>query len=134
MADTNSNRTPVVIATAVVVAGALAVIVFVVLALSTGGDTASDVDQTPFVSDEDTVELTIENFLYSPEDLTIDAGTTITWTNEDSAVHDATDRDRSWNTELLAKGEAGEITFDQPGTFEYFCSIHPWMEASITVR
>ncbi len=134
MADTNSNRTPVVIATAVVVAGALAVIVFVVLALSTGGDTAGDADQTPFVSDEDTLEIAIQDFLYSPSDLTINAGTTVTWTNNDGAIHDATERDRSWNTELLSKGEAGDITFDEPGTFEYFCSIHPWMEGSITVR
>ncbi|MCH8814880.1 MAG: cupredoxin domain-containing protein [Chloroflexi bacterium] len=134
MADTNSNRTPVVIATAVVVAGAIALIGFVVLALSTGGDTASDPDQTPFVSNEDTVELTIVNFLYSPSDLTIDAGTTVTWTNVDGAVHDATDRDHSWNTDLLEKGEAGEVTFGEAGTFEYFCSIHPWMEGSIIVR
>ncbi len=134
MADTNSNRTPVVIATAVVVAGALALIGFVVIALSTGGDTAPDPDQTPFVSDEDTVELTIENFVYSPENLTIDAGTTVTWTNADTAIHDATERNRSWNTDLLREGEAGEVTFDEVGTFEYFCSIHPWMVASITVR
>ena len=134
MADTNSNRAPVVIATAVVVAGALAVIVFVVIALSTGGDTAPDAGQTPFVSDENMVELTIVNFLYSPTDLTIDAGTTVTWTNADTAIHDATERDRSWNTELLREGEAGAVTFDEAGTFEYFFSIHPLMEASVTVR
>jgi len=134
MADTNSNRTALIIATAVVVAGVLGLIVFVVLALSTGGDTASDTDQTPFVTEEDAVDLVIEDFLYSPDDLTINAGTTIIWTNFDNAVHDATERDHSWNTELLSQGEAGEITFDEAGTFEYFCSIHPWMEGAITVR
>ena len=138
MVETNPNRTPVVIATAVVVAGALALIGFVAMALSMGGDmgmrgSASDADQTPFVSDEDAVELSIEDFLFSPSHLTIDAGTTVTWANADAAVHDATERDRSWNTELLSKGEAGEVTFDQPGMFEYFCSIHPWMEGAITV-
>jgi plastocyanin len=121
----------------VVVTGVLALIGFVVMALSTGGDTggsASDVGQTPFVSEEDAVDLTIEDFLYSPDDLTINAGTTIIWTNFDSAVHDATERDRSWNTELLSEGDVGEVTFDEAGTFEYFCSIHPWMEGAITVR
>ena len=134
MADTNSNRTVLIIATAVVVAGALALIVFVVIALSTGGDTASDADQTPFVTDEDALTIAIEDFLYSPEDLTINAGTTIIWTNFDNAVHDATERERSWSTPLLSKLESDLITFDQAGTFEYFCSIHPWMEGAITVR
>ncbi|MFQ5471653.1 MAG: cupredoxin family copper-binding protein [Dehalococcoidia bacterium] len=138
MTGTNSNRTPVVIATSVVVTGALALIGLVVMALSMGDDmgmrgSASDADQTPFVTEDDTVTLSIENFLFSPSELTINAGTTVTWANADAAVHDATERDRSWETELLSKGEAGEITFDEPGTFEYFCSIHPWMEGTITV-
>ncbi len=139
MSDSDSNRTPVLIATAVVVAGTLLVIGFVVMALTMGdrmgmNRSSSDAEQTPFASDDETVAIAIEDFLYSPADLTINAGTTITWTNNDGAVHDATERDRSWNTELLSKGEAGEITFDEAGTFEYFCTIHPWMEASITVR
>ncbi len=138
MSDTNPNRAPLLIATAVIVAGTLLVAGVVVMALVMGNGmgmrgSSSNAEQTPFASDDDTLEIAIEDFLYSPEDLTINAGTTITWTNNDAAVHDATERDRSWNTELLLEGDAGEITFDEPGTFEYFCSIHPWMEASITV-
>ena len=124
----------VVAASVLLVIGALLAVLLLDDEIGINSNAASNAEQTPFVSDEDAVELAIQDFRFSPEDLTINAGTTVTWANNDAAVHDATERDHSWNTELLSKGEAGEITFDEPGTFEYFCSIHPWMEASITVR
>jgi len=124
-----------IVATSVLlIIGALLVVLILDDEVGLNSNAASQIEQTPFVSEHETLEIAIEDFLYSPADLTINAGTTITWTNNDAAIHDATERDRSWNTELLSKSEAGEITFDEPGTFEYFCSIHPWMEASITVR
>ena len=135
----SSSRTASLIAYALVTASVLLIVTALLVVLLLGDEVglnnnARDIEQTPVVSGHDALEVAIEDFLYSPADLTINAGTTITWTNNDGAVHDATERDRSWNTALLSQGEAGEITFDEPGTFEYFCSIHPWMEGSITVR
>jgi plastocyanin len=80
-----------------------------------------------------TEAVTIAGFAFSPASLTIEAGTTVTWTNQDSVTHTATADDGSWNTGNIAQGQSASITFDTPGTFTYHCSIHPNMTASITV-
>lgn len=69
--------------------------------------------------------VTIVDFSYSPRDITVNVGDTVTWTNQDSELHDATADDGSFGTPLLDKGESASVTFDQPGTFSYFCSVHP---------
>jgi plastocyanin len=80
-----------------------------------------------------TEAVTIAGFAFSPAALTIEAGTTVTWTNQDSATHTATADDGSFDTGNIAQGQSVSITFDTPGTFTYHCSIHPNMVASITV-
>ena len=77
----------------------------------------------------------IRDYAYSPNDLTIKKGTTITWTNQDSVKHDVmTDvSGKGPSSELLAKGESYSYTFDEVGTFSYHCSPHPYMKGSITV-
>lgn len=141
MSDSASTaRTTLIVATAVVAASALLLIGGVVMALAMGDQMSfmrggSDAaDQTPFVTDEPSVTVAISDFVFSPADLTVDAGTEVTWTNEDSAVHDATAREGDWRTELLSKGDGQAISFDTPGAFEYYCTVHPWMEGTITVR
>lgn len=136
----STTRTTLIIATAVVVASACLLIGSVVMALAMGDhigfmrSSSDTADQTPFVTNEGTVTISISDFTFSPADLTVDADTEVTWTNEDSAVHDATDREDAWRTELLSKGDSQTVMFDSPGTFEYFCTIHPWMQGTITVR
>lgn len=133
---TSTARTTLIIATAVVAASVLLLIGGVVMALAIGlGDgRSSDPEQTPFVTDERSVTISISDFAFSPADLTIDAGTEVTWANEEAAIHDATDREGGWNTDLLSRDESETITFDTPGAFQYYCTIHPWMEGTITVR
>jgi plastocyanin len=58
----------------------------------------------------------------------------VTWTNQDSAQHDATARNGDWQTERVSKGEADPITFDRAGDYDYYCSIHPSMKARLVVR
>jgi plastocyanin len=84
-------------------------------------------------SAQGTQAVTISGFAFNPASLTIEAGTTVTWTNQDSATHTATADDGSWDTGNLAQGASGSITFDTPGTYTYHCAIHPNMTASITV-
>ena len=138
--QTSGSRTALIVATAVVAACVVMVAGGVVMAIAMSdhigfmhgrSDTA---DQTPVVSDEDAVDIAIRDFAYVPDDLTIDAGTSVTFTNEDSATHDAADRGEVWRTELLGQGDSDTIVFDAPGAFEYYCTIHPWMEATVTVR
>jgi len=77
----------------------------------------------------------IEDFLFSPGDLTIEVGDTVTWTNLDSFSHTATSTSgpASFDSGNLATGDTFSFTFDTAGMYEYFCEIHPNMIGSITV-
>lgn len=134
--STSSARTALIVASAIVAVSAVILVGATVMAFSIGiGDTGSGTaDQTPFVTDARSVTVNMKDITFSPADLTIDAGTEVTWINEDAAIHDATDREDAWNTEFLSQDESETITFDTPGTFEYYCTVHPWMEGTITVR
>ena len=78
-----------------------------------------------------TANVTIANFAFDPGTLNITAGTTVVFTNNDSATHTATADDGSWDTGNLAQGASASITFDTPGTYTYHCAIHPSMTATI---
>ena len=67
--------------------------------------------------------------------LTVEAGTTVTWVNEDAGqIHTTTAVDGSFDSGFLAEGQTWSMTFDTPGEFEYFCIPHPWMRAKIIVE
>ena len=78
-------------------------------------------------------EVRIESFRFEPTTLNVTPGTVVVWTNHDGAPHTATAKDESFDTGRLDEGEAGNATFDMPGTFEYVCDFHPRMEARIVV-
>lgn len=70
---------------------------------------------------------------YTPAALSVTEGTTVTWTNTGSAPHTATDRAGRFDSGFLMTGDTFSKTFTTAGTFEYFCTIHPEMVATITV-
>lgn len=76
----------------------------------------------------------IDNFLYSPDPITVIVGTTITWTNDQGFDHTVTADDGSFDSGDLATGDTFEHTFDAAGTFAYLCSIHPNMAGTIIVQ
>ena len=78
-------------------------------------------------------EVRIVDFDYQPSVLEVTPGTSVTWTNEDGAPHTATAQDDTFDTGRLDKGESGEITFDTPGSYDYICTYHPYMEGRIVV-
>lgn len=78
--------------------------------------------------------VTIEDFAFSPGNLRVPVGATIAWINRDGAPHSATDSGGSWDTGVLAQDERASITLDSPGTFDYFCSVHPSMKARLVVE
>lgn len=90
--------------------------------------------QTPVLSNASQVDVEIAGFDFSPRDLTVRAGTAITWTNRDSVPHDATDRAGEWGTGYLREGESATVTFESPGVYEHMCTIHPNMRATLTVE
>jgi plastocyanin len=79
------------------------------------------------------VDITIQGFAFSPADITVKAGTTVVWTNQDSASHTVVADDGGWKSGGMAKGESFSRVFDTPGTYPYHCGIHPNMKGTITV-
>jgi plastocyanin len=71
---------------------------------------------------------------YAPNPVDITAGTTVTWVNNDSAVHTSTSNTGVWSSPAIVPGDHYNFTFQSPGTFTYRCAIHPSMVGTITVR
>jgi len=80
--------------------------------------------------------VSIDNFTFSPADLTVVTGTRVTWTNNDDIPHTVVDADNPKQTKSppLDTGDSWAHVFDQPGTYHYFCSLHPHMQGTIVVR
>jgi len=70
---------------------------------------------------------------FSPANLTIAAGDSVTFVNEDRAPHTATANNGSFDTGRLGRGDSTTLTFSAAGTFDYFCAVHPSMTARLTV-
>jgi plastocyanin len=66
----------------------------------------------------------MQNIAFVPQNITVAAGTTVTWTNNDTIQHTVTWDDRSVDSGLLSQGDTFSIKFDQPGTYGYFCIPH----------
>jgi plastocyanin len=71
---------------------------------------------------------------YAPDEVTVAAGTTVTWTNTDSTSHTATSDTPGWNSGIVASGGQFSFAFQTAGTFPYHCAIHPGMIGTIVVR
>ncbi len=78
--------------------------------------------------------VTIDNFSFSPATLTVPSGTTVTWTNQDDMVHTVTAADRAFSSQGLETGDTYAHTFTAPGTYTYFCALHPRMTATVIVK
>jgi plastocyanin len=98
----------------------------------TSGEAPFEVPGEPVQTNE--VDLP-KSYKFSPAVIDIDAGTTVTWMNNDNFPHNVHLLDGSDRTVPIGIGESGSITFDEPGTVFYECSIHPQqMRGKITVR
>jgi plastocyanin len=76
--------------------------------------------------------VTIESFSFKPQVLTIKAGTTVVWTNKDTAAHNI--KSSEFSSPSLKTGETYEFKFEKAGTYEYICGIHPKMTGKIIVK
>ncbi len=80
------------------------------------------------------VDVKIDNFSFSPPTLTVKAGTQITWTNADDIPHTVVSNDQSFKSKVLDTDEKFTFTASKPGTYPYYCSIHPKMTGKIVVE
>ena len=76
----------------------------------------------------------IDNFTFVPARLTVKAGTTVTWRNEDDIPHTVTSVTQLFKSRALDTDDSFSFTFTESGTYEYFCSLHPRMTATIVVE
>jgi plastocyanin len=81
-----------------------------------------------------TAEVKIDNFSFTPQTITVKAGTTITWTNRDDIPHTVTSTDSVFKSKALDTDEKFSTTLAKPGTYPYFCSIHPKMTGKVVVE
>ena len=75
----------------------------------------------------------MESFAFTPAELTVPVGATVTWTNRHGARHDVVAADGAFTSPLFGQGETFSFTFTAPGEYPYVCSIHPGMEGKILV-
>jgi plastocyanin len=80
------------------------------------------------------VEVKIDNFTFAPQKLTVKAGDTVTWTNSDDIPHTVTSDTRVFKSKALDTDDKFSFTFATPGTYPYFCSLHPHMSGSVVVE
>jgi plastocyanin len=76
----------------------------------------------------------IDNFAFSPKRLTIKPGTTVVWENADDIPHTVASTTKAFKSQALDTGDKFSFTFASPGSYDYFCSLHPHMTGTIVVE
>jgi amicyanin len=79
-------------------------------------------------------EVKIDNFTFNPPQLTIKAGTTVTWANHDDIPHTVVSKTLVFKSKAMDTDDKFSFTFTTPGSYAYFCSLHPHMTGSIVVE
>lgn len=104
--------------------------------MSSTGDMGSKSAQQSSNEVIETNQVSYEDFRVMPQTIKIKKGTTVTWTNKDTAKHDVTpvqETEEFEASELFGKGETYSVTFNAVGTYDYYCSPHPYMKGTVEV-
>jgi amicyanin len=80
------------------------------------------------------VPVAIDNFTFNPQKLTVKAGTTVIWTNRDDIPHAVAAVNKQFKSKTLDTDDGYAFTFTTPGSYEYFCSLHPHMTGTVVVE
>ena len=78
--------------------------------------------------------VSIDNFTFEPQRLTVKAGTTVTWVNQDDIPHALASNAKVFKSKALDTDDKFSFTFATPGIYDYFCSMHPHMTGTIVVE
>ena len=85
-------------------------------------------------SKKDANEITIDNFTFTPKELTVAVGTTVKWVNHDDIPHTIVEKKTTFRSKALDTDDSYSFTFASAGTFDYFCGLHPHMVGKIIVQ
>lgn len=103
------------------------------LTLCAASGLPADAAQTGSQRLQSALTIHIKNFMFSPLTAKINAGDRITFINDDAEAHTVTAGDKSFDSEGLDGGAAWQHVFSKPGTYNYFCELHPYMKATVVV-
>jgi plastocyanin len=78
--------------------------------------------------------ITIDNFTFSPKELTVAVGTTVKWVNHDDIPHLVVEKKTTFRSKALDTDDSYSYTFTSAGTFDYFCGLHPHMVGQVVVK
>lgn len=144
--DVNNKTLIRIVVTAVVLIGFGAVALANMKSNDTGNMTTSHTMSDDQIADDKTTtaadtivesnQVTYKGFAVVQKTIKVKKGTTVTWTNEDSAKHDVTPETETADfktSELFGKDESYSVTFNTIGTFAYYCSPHPYMKGTVEV-
>jgi amicyanin len=106
---------------------ALTLVLMTALGLQAGRFAAAETNSSA-------TEVKIDNFSFTPQEIKVKSGTTITWTNRDDIPHTVTSTDGIFKSKTLDTDDKFTTTFSKPGTYPYFCSIHPKMTGKVIVE
>src|SRR5262249_39939248 len=117
----------------------LAMVAFFISLVSTTGTMASQATPSPTQAAATTVaattpQVTIEHATFGPVTLTISVGTTVTWANHDGDLHSVASSQGLFVSPGLDPGDTFSYRFTTPGTYAYFCALHPHMKGTIVVQ
>jgi len=131
----------------ITVIGVIGVVILVIIALSFSNSIEENVEETDFIIKGDVIMPTKvsrpgcdeNDRCYIPSLIVIEKGKQVTWINEDSAFHTITSGFYDAPTDLFDSGhldpfESYTLTFDEKGTYDYFCTLHPWMKGQVIVE
>jgi len=110
----------------------IASIATMVVAILVARHTAKAV--VPAASPAAGAEVKIDNFSFNPATITVAAGTQVTWTNRDDIPHTVATDDKAIKSKVLDTDDKFTYTFAKPGTYSYFCSLHPKMKGTVVVQ
>ncbi|MEX0684976.1 MAG: cupredoxin family copper-binding protein [Balneolales bacterium] len=114
-------------------------IFIVIIVIGCSDNTTGSENDDEDNEDPTTAQINISNFTFNPSNLEIEQGTTVTWINQDNEIHTATsgsdrEQDGVFNSGNIEPGEEYEYTFNEPGTYDYFCIPHVGMSGIVTVN
>ena len=113
----------------------LALIVIAVLGVMMSSTSESgDSDPGPTSVNDTDIVIGIRNYNYNPRVISIPLGATVTWLNDDKVDHTATEKNGAWDSTIIHSEQSEILTFNTPGIYNYYCTIHPYMNGTLTVR
>ena len=110
-----------------------ALIPALILVMSLAGPVKAE-DQATGVALTSSPTVHIDNFTFTPAELTVAPGTTVTWVNGDDIPHTVVATNKAFRSKVLDTEQQFSFTLKDAGTYEYFCSLHPHMKAKVIVK